>query len=170
MTYGLGVTSEEERALCRTYANRIRGYGLRHLRDSAAAEDLVQHVLLVVLQAVRNGRIEDPARIGAYVLGTCRYAVRDMQRGEARQRKIAEQTAAVLPDGYEPNWRRIDRERLERCLMELEARARQIVLATFAYEQDVGEIAEALDVSPGNVRVIRHRALAKLQLCVGGDQ
>jgi len=169
MTYAPRVTSEEERALCRTYESRIRGYGLRHLRDSAAAEDLVQHVLLVVLQAARDGRIEDPTRIGAYVLGTCRYAVRDMQRGEARQRKIAEQNAAVLPDGYEPKWRRIDRERLERCLMELEERARQIVLATFAYELDAGEIAEALDVSPGNVRVIRHRALARLQLCVGGE-
>ena len=45
-----------EDQLCRTYASRIRGYGLRHLRDSALAEDLVQHVLLVVLQALRGCR------------------------------------------------------------------------------------------------------------------
>jgi RNA polymerase sigma-70 factor, ECF subfamily len=160
------VASEEQ--LCRTYASRIRGYGLRHLRDAAAAEDLVQHVLLAVLQAVRAGTIENPERLGAYVLGTCRYAVRDMQRGAARQRKIAEQNAAALPDGYEPSWPRVARERLEHCLMALDERARAIVLATFAYEHDTDEIGRAFELSPGNVRVVRHRALAKLQTCIEG--
>jgi RNA polymerase sigma-70 factor (ECF subfamily) len=162
------VTADEECELCRRYEGRIRGYGLRHLRDAAAAEDLVQHVLLVVLQAVRDGRVEEPERIGAYILGTCRYAVRDMQRGAARQRKIAEQQAAVLPDGYEPHWSGFNRKRLEHCLFELEERARAIVLATFAYEHDSDEIGRAFELSAGNVRVIRHRALAKLQACLGG--
>jgi RNA polymerase sigma-70 factor (ECF subfamily) len=157
-----------EESLCRTYAGRIRGYGLRHLRDPAAAEDLVQHVLLVVLQAARAGKIENPEQLGAYVLGTCRYAVRDMQRGAARQRKIAAQNAAVLPDGYEPNLSSVDRARLEHCLMALDARARAIILATFAYEHDTDEIGREFELSAGNVRVIRHRALASLQTCIGG--
>lgn len=162
------MTPEEEAALCRTYESRIRGYGMRHLRDGAAAEDLVQHVLLIVLQAVRENRIEKRDQLGAYVLGTCRHAVRDFQRGAARQRKIAEQNALVLPDGFVPSWSRVDRARLEHCLMELDERARAIILATFAYEQDSDEIGRALELSAGNVRVIRHRALAKLQTCVGG--
>jgi hypothetical protein len=32
--------------------------------------DLVQHVLLSVLQALRAGRFEEPTRLDAYVLGT----------------------------------------------------------------------------------------------------
>jgi RNA polymerase sigma-70 factor (ECF subfamily) len=160
------VASEAD--LCRTYAGRIRGYGLRHLRDAAAAEDLVQYVLLVVLQAARAGQIENRERLGAYVLGTCRYAVRDMQRQAARQRKIAEQNAAVLPEGYEPSWSRVDRARLENCLGELDERARVILVATFAYEQETDEISRALELSAGNVRVVRHRALAKLQTCIEG--
>jgi RNA polymerase sigma-70 factor (ECF subfamily) len=155
----------DERELCRTYESRIRGYGLRHLRDAAAAEDLVQHVLLAVLQAVRAGKVEN---VAAYVFGTCRYAVRDMQRGEARQRKIAEANAAVLPAGFEPKVARVDRVRLEMCLLGLEPRDRAIVIATFAYDRDADEIGRAFDLSAGNVRVIRHRALAKLQACVGG--
>lgn len=159
-------TAEEE--LYRTYASRIRGFGLRHFRDAAAAEDLVQHVLLAVLQARREGKIDNPERLGAYVLGTCRYAARDMQRGAARQRKIAEACEAVMPKGYEPSWARLDRERLEHCLMALDERARAIVLATFAYEHDTDEISRTFELTPGNVRVIRHRALANLQVCVGG--
>ena len=157
------VTTGAERELCRTFEARIRGYGLRHLRDPAAADDLVQHVLLAVLQAVRAGKVDN---VAAYVLGTCRYAVRDMQRGEARQRKIAEQTAVALPDGYEPSWRRVDPARLEMCLMGLDARDRAVIIATFAYDRDADEIARAFDVTPANVRVIRCRALAKLQACV----
>jgi RNA polymerase sigma-70 factor (ECF subfamily) len=56
------VGSDRESELCRKYAGRIRGYGLRHLGDQAAAEDLVQHVLLIVLRALREDRAGGPAR------------------------------------------------------------------------------------------------------------
>ncbi|NUP05570.1 MAG: sigma-70 family RNA polymerase sigma factor [Polyangiaceae bacterium] len=163
------MTTQEERELCHRYGARIRGYGLRHLRNAAAAEDLVQHVLLAVLVAVRAGEIQTPERLGAYVFGACRYAVRDMQRGELRQRKIAEQHAATLPEGYWPQWDGVDRTRVELCLLELEARERAVILATFAYDRDTEEIGRDLSLTAGNVRVIRHRALARLQACVGGE-
>ena len=159
------MTTDEERELCRKFESRIRGYGLRHLRDAAAAEDLVQHVLVAVLQAVRAGKVEN---VDAYVLGTCRYAVMDMKRGEARQQRVAEQAAIGLPDGYMPSTAGADRMRLEMCLQGLEPREIAIVLGTFAYDRDADDLGRALELSPGNVRVIRHRALAKLQTCFGG--
>ena len=42
------------------------------------------------------------------------------------------------------------------------------MLATFLEDRDADEIGKALELSPGNVRVIRHRALARLQACVEG--
>jgi RNA polymerase sigma-70 factor (ECF subfamily) len=162
------VASETERAICEKYAGRVRAYGLRHLRDAAAAEDLVQHVLLAVLQSVREGRVEDPARFDAYVLGTWRNAVMDMRRGDARQRRLAERAAAGLPEGYEPQTLTVDRMRLEMCLQGLEPRDRAVVLATFVEDRDADEIGAAMKLSPGHVRVIRHRALARLQACVEG--
>jgi RNA polymerase sigma-70 factor, ECF subfamily len=161
-----GVTCEDERELCRRYAGRIRGYGLRHLRDQAAAEDLVQHVLLILLAAVREGRAGDPARLDGWVLVTCRNSIMDMRRGESRQRRVAAQAAVGLPQGYEPEWRCTDHLRLEQCLMTLDERDRSVVLATYAEDQDAEEIGQALQLSAGNVRVIRHRALARLQACV----
>jgi hypothetical protein len=53
------VEAEHERSICQRYSNRIRSYGLCHLRDGAAAEDLVQQVLLAVLQALRAGRVKE---------------------------------------------------------------------------------------------------------------
>jgi RNA polymerase sigma-70 factor (ECF subfamily) len=162
------VERDAELALCQKYANRIRGFGLRHLRDKQAADDLVQHVLLAVLTAVREGRVEDPARLDGYVLGTCRNAVMDMRRGAARQRRVAERAGAGLPAAYEPGWESVDRRRLEHCLRELQPRDRAVVLATFLEDCDADEIGRTLQLSPGNVRVIRHRALASLLDCVEG--
>jgi RNA polymerase sigma-70 factor (ECF subfamily) len=164
--HNAGVGSDAERAVCDKYAVRIRGYGLRHLRDAAAADDLVQHVLIAVLTALREGRVQDSSRLDAYVLGTCRNSVMDMRRGEVRQRRVAERAAAGSPEGYEPGWAAVDRGRLEHCLRSLEPRDRAVVLATFVEDRDADEIGQAMKLSTGNVRVIRHRALARLLDCV----
>jgi RNA polymerase sigma-70 factor (ECF subfamily) len=162
------VDCQAERELCRRYAGRIRGYGLRHLRDPAAAEDLVQHVLLVLLSAVREGRAGPPERLDGWVLVTCRNSVMDLRRGEQRQRRLAADSSAGLPPAYEPDWTGIDRMRLEQCLGGLEPRERSVVFATYVEERNADEIGKALQLAPGNVRVIRHRALARLQACVEG--
>jgi len=163
------LSNEDERALCERFAGRIHAYGLRHLRDGSRAQDLVQHVLLAVLQALRAGNVDDPTRLDAYVLGTCRNAVMDMRRGDVRQRRLAEQSSAGSPQSYEPSFLRVDRVRLEDCLRGLEPRERAVVLATFLEDRDTDEIGQTLKVSPGNVRVIRHRAIAHLQNCVEGE-
>lgn len=168
MVQAASVADASERELCERYAARIRGYGLRHLRDRAAAQDLVQHVLLAVLQAVRAGRVADPAKLDAYVLGTCRNAVMELRRGELRRERLAERVGEVLPAGYEPRWDTPDQRRLEHCLEGLEPRDRAVVLATFLEDRDADEIAAALQLTRGNVRVIRHRALARLQACIEG--
>jgi RNA polymerase sigma-70 factor (ECF subfamily) len=162
------MDAPQESEICRRYAARIRAYGLRHLRNNAAADDLVQHVLLVVLQALREDRVSELDRLDSYVFGTCHHVVMDMRRGDARQRRIAEAAVAVLPDGYQPAWERVDGRRLEECLGALEPPDRAIVLATFVDDRDSDEIGEAMGLSPGNVRVIRHRAMERLQSCVGG--
>jgi RNA polymerase sigma-70 factor (ECF subfamily) len=40
-------------------APRIRLYGLRHLRDEHAADDLTQQVLITTLETLRAGRLRE---------------------------------------------------------------------------------------------------------------
>jgi RNA polymerase sigma-70 factor (ECF subfamily) len=162
------VEPDRERSICQRYSNRIRSYGLCHLRDGAAAEDLVQQVLLIVLQALRAGRVEDVENLDKYVFGTCRNVAMDMRRGNARQRRIADAAATALPEGYELPWAIADRTRLDGCLEQLEARARTVVVATFVDERDADDVGRSMGLSAGNVRVIRHRALASLHRCIEG--
>src|SRR5579872_6812585 len=74
-----------ESILCRRLFPRIRAYGMRHMRDEAAASDLAQHVLVVVIEALRAGRLDDPERLGAFVMGTCRNTVLDWRKVDRRR-------------------------------------------------------------------------------------
>jgi len=51
-----GADREAEAELCQRMGPRIRLYGLRHLRDRHAAEDLMQQVLITTIEALRAGR------------------------------------------------------------------------------------------------------------------
>src|SRR3954471_1632925 len=76
--------SEAETELCQRFGPRARLYGLRHLRDEDAARDLAQQALLVVLEAIRAGRLESPDRLAAFLFGACRNLALTMRRGARR--------------------------------------------------------------------------------------
>jgi RNA polymerase sigma-70 factor (ECF subfamily) len=157
----------DEAALCRELAPRIRAYGMRHGLGAAAAADLVQQALLVVIEARRAGRIEDPSRIAAFVFGCCKNLVRDLRRGEARRGRLLAEVEPVLAAAVaEARPPELGVDRLDGCLGRLPVRDRMIVVATFYAEQSGDEIAAELAISPANVRVIRHRALEKLRTCL----
>lgn len=156
-----------EASLFLRFAQRVRLYGLRHLRDEDRAGDLVHDVLLRVLEALRAGRLENPESLASFVLGTCRHVVWDLRRAEARERKIREE-AAVFEDAVEmPPLTEVDRVRLANCLQALPERDSQVIRMSFLEDRSADDIAERIGVTSGNVRVIRHRALARLGQCVG---
>jgi RNA polymerase sigma-70 factor (ECF subfamily) len=161
-----GGDREAEEELCRRLGRRIRLYGLRHLRDEQAAADLVQDVLLIALQGLREGRLREPERLASFVLGTCRMVVLEIRRGGARRDRLLEEygrgiSAMVPAPEPEP-----ELGRLAECLDGLPARERSVILMTFYDASSGDETARALGVSAGNARVIRHRALARLRNCL----
>ncbi len=165
-----GVDREAEAEVCRRFAGRIRLYGLRHLRSESAAADLVQQVLLLVLQRLRAGQLRETERLGAYVLGACRLAVREGRRAEERRgaqlRRFAGDLEGAAPAESAP----LELGRLDGCLQALGARERAVVLLTFYAERPTAEIASDVGASQGNVRVIRHRAIARLRGCMGLEE
>src|SRR5881296_1450230 len=79
---------DAEAEVCRRMGPRIRLYGLRHLRSAAAADDLVQQVLLKMLEALRAARLREPDKLASFVLGTCRMTVLDLRRSARRQERL----------------------------------------------------------------------------------
>lgn len=163
-----GGDREAEAELFRRLAPRVRLYGLRHLRDAAAADDLVQEVTMTTFDALREGRVREPEHLASFVLGTCRRVVSGLRRGEERRRRLLERHGRELVPSA-AGGPVLDLDQLARCLTALSERERSVMLLTFYAERRADEIAAELGMNGGNVRVVRHRALARLRACVGGE-
>jgi RNA polymerase sigma-70 factor, ECF subfamily len=164
---GSSIDAAAEAELCRRFAPRVRLYGLRHMRDPHAAADLVQQVLMT-LERLRAGKLREPERLASYVLGMCRMVVMDQRRGTTRRAALLE-AYGVVEEAVEPDEPRVfEGEKLAPCLEALSERERAVVVASFFDE----ESAKDLNLSAGNVRVIRHRALGRLRDCMnaGGPE
>ena len=163
---GEKTDSAAETELYRRMAPRVRLYGLRHLRDAHAAHDLMQQVLLMTLERLRGGMLREPEKLASFVLGMCRLTVLEIRRGSSRREKLLEAYGGTEAfDAPEPLI--LNQARLAQCLEALAERERSVVALTFLADKDGDAVARDLGISAGNVRVIRHRALARLRECMG---
>lgn len=161
-----GEASDAEGELYARLAPRVRLYGLRHLRDAQSAADLVQQVLLMTIERLRDGKINEPDRLISYVLGMCRMVVLDLQRGGRRRERILREFAGDVPVGTEPPPPRLDVDRLDACLARLAERERAVLVLTFQSERSALDVGRELGLTAANVRVIRHRAVMRLRACL----
>src|SRR6476469_5808254 len=132
---GSGSDRQAEAELFRRMAPRIRLYGLRHLRDAHAAEDLTQQVMVTTLEALRAGRLREPEKLASFVLGTSRMTVLDLRRNAQRKERLLAEFGADLlapPPAPAPE---LDHDRLTRCVQNLKERERAVVIMTFFDEQ-----------------------------------
>ena len=160
-----GAAQAEESELYRRFARRVRLYGIKHLRDDAAADDLAQEVLLVTIERLRAGEVRNPDEIGSFILGTSRMLADSTERKTRRREHLTALFHA--PELYaEPVVATGDIAVVERCLHVLTERDRRVLVLTFYAEKTSGEIAEELGVTGTVVRVARHRALERLRECV----
>jgi RNA polymerase sigma-70 factor, ECF subfamily len=163
-----GAGEPAEAALVARFRSRIVLYGRRHLRDHARADDLAQDVLAMTIAKLRAGQVHAPDKIGSFILSAARLMSREEVRREQRANAIAEEAIDVLPRTCD---RRVidglDGERLASALAALGERERAVIVLAFQNEWSAREIGASLGLAEGNVRVIRHRALARLAELLG---
>lgn len=164
------IDSEAEAELYRRFAPRVRLYGLRHLRDRHAAADLAQQVLVMTLERLRAGKIREPERLASYVLGMCRLVVLELKRGAARRDNLLATYGRPSEAEETPDPQEVDKLALSVCLERLSPRERSILLLSFFADKSADEVAREFALTPGNVRVIRHRALVRLRECITGER
>ena len=163
-----GSTDAEEAELYRRFAPRVRLYGRRHLQNDAAAADLAQDVLLLTIQRLHAGEVRRPEEIGSFILGTSRMMAHAERRVARRREALAARFIATAMETRPSDMVTLDAPRVVSCLRALGERERLVVMLTFYADREAPRIAEDLGVSPGAVRVIRHRAMARLRDCVLG--
>ena len=114
------ATQAAEALLYKRFAPRVRLYGLRHLRNPAAADDLVQRVMLLTLEKLRARAVHEPERIASFVLGTARMMAREAQH-PSRAEPMAE-LGEVWAAAYAMDGEPLGEERLRDCMQGLAER------------------------------------------------
>ncbi len=145
------------------HAARLNGYARRWLQPADAA-DIVQEAFLVLFEKGPAILEHDRANVSGFLFGTLRHKIRDVLA--TRETPVAEPDAnelATEDDALTTALRHEDAERLARLLERTCSPLEQDVVLRTLEEHGGPEIAAALGISTGNVRVIRHRALAKLR-------
>jgi len=160
---------QAEETLCRRFAPAIRAFARRRLRGREAVEEFAQDVLLALIEALRGGRVAEPERLGGFVLGICRNLALDRVRQKERRQSLwqtygvaleAVSVQAIESESYEI-------AHLEDCLSQLSKRSRELLRLGYIESRGHDEVAAALEISPANARVLRHRTLASLRECMG---
>lgn len=159
-----------ELLLCRRFSQRVFMYGVRHLRSDDRARDLSQAVLSAVIEAARGGRIETPEQLARFVLGTARNTMLRMREVDGRAQLVSHDVLDALAVEPAPSLDRVALAALMRCTSKLDERASAIVRMSFHEERSAEQIGQALQMSAGNVRVARHRALSALRQCLDAGE
>jgi RNA polymerase sigma-70 factor (ECF subfamily) len=157
-----------EGLLCQRFVPAVRAFARRRLRSNEAVEEFSQDVFLAFLPALRRGAIEDPERVGGFLLGICRNLAREGARHGERRRELWDTHGAVLLEVL-PEELKAPTEleiKLEDCMSLLSARSRRLLELSYVEELSHEEIAERLEVTPANARVMRHRSLGALRECL----
>jgi RNA polymerase sigma-70 factor, ECF subfamily len=159
-----GQAANAETELYRRFAPRVRLYGLKHLRDQGAADDLAQQVMLIVIERLRAGEVREPDQVGSFILGTSRMVAVGLRRTETRREHL--RARFDVQQETSPDETSIDAVRIAPCLAAISERERTILLLTYYAEKSSEEIGQALGMNAGAVRVGRHRALASMRTCL----
>lgn len=145
-------------ALVRRYAGPLLGHARSLLGDAQEAEDAAQDALLKAWGEL--GRHDLTRSFGAWVHRILHNRCVDVLRARKAWAPIDEvepaaTEAAPLADGQAPG--------LAAAIASLPPRQRAVLELRFALGLDGPEIAARLDMTPGNVRVVLHRAITALR-------
>lgn len=151
------------------FRERLRLFAARRLDDPASAEDVAQETLSRVLDALRQDRVHTPAALPAFVFQTARNVCRQHHRSTGRERRafhrfrhwreatVSRRDPLLQLVGHER------RQRVRRALQRLGERDREILRMSYYEDVDTVDVARRLEITPGAVRVRRHRALKRLR-------
>jgi RNA polymerase sigma-70 factor (ECF subfamily) len=165
-----GSTTPESELVPRFW-DRLRAFAARRLNDPAAAEDVAQETLRRVGDALRAGRVEQPAALPGFVFQTARHVCLQLQRSAGREaRALLRASAGDHPEvgpvaGTDALSALITEERtlaVRRALHTLDADDGELLRLAYFDQLSAEQIAAKVGSTPGAIRVRKHRALRRL--------
>ncbi len=145
----------------------------RQERTFASADDVAQEVCFAVITALPGYRDQGRPFL-AFVYGIAAHKVADAHRSASRNRSEPMADVPDVPvtaDGPEQWVLHGERsEQMARLLEVLPDKQRQILVLRVIEGYSAEETAEAVNSTPGAVRVAQHRALARLRKMLSSEE
>ena len=159
---GLG---EAEAALYEKFSAKVYYLALRESRSPHDAEDVRAETFLRVLQAIRGNSLRSPEALGSYILGTTRNILHELflRRKQAGKTTEPENVELTTPS-HEKHF--LDSEvqhAIERTIVRLKPRERDLLRMHFFEELPTQEIARRSGIAPERVRLVKSRALKRFR-------
>jgi len=157
-----GEAAAEEQ-IVELFQRRIYVMMLARTREGETARDLAQETLMAVLTAVRAGRVREPERLGAFVLGTAR----NIASNYLRARWLSPAEVPITPEvaSIDPHRDIEAADRVavvRRALASFDPIDRAILSLTLFEGLKPGEIAPKVGLSPEAVRTRKSRAVQRV--------
>jgi RNA polymerase sigma-70 factor, ECF subfamily len=161
--------ADADMAQLERHRDRLRLLAARRLRNWTDAEDVAQEALRRCLEALRAGRVEKTASLPAFLFQTVVHICQHRSLSAGREARAMQRFASGGPppaaeptDALETLITAERREAVHGALDRLDAEDREVLSLSYLETMDASEIGRRLGLTPGNVRVRRHRALRRL--------
>jgi RNA polymerase sigma-70 factor (ECF subfamily) len=163
--------SEEE--FSRAFYPHIMALTSVRIQDRESAYEITQDILLAVLTALREGRVHEPEKLPAFVVGTARNLIHDYWRkraqlGDPLNLGLDE---ALIPDkGSDDGQENVEEGERRRLIFaafqRLKPLDRKILFMTLFEGLNPRDIAAELDRKPEYIRNRKSRALVAVRRAV----
>ena len=140
------------------------------------AEDITSQVFLKSWDYIQNNNLLEYKTIKAFFYRVARNTVIDHYRDKSNQKNISinnkESLIDIIDEKVDLSGEmdlKSDIKNIQQAMQELKDEYREVLLLRYINELSVKEIAEILDKSKGNVRVLIFRAIKALKNIVSAD-
>ena len=152
-----------------TYFPRVYRYILARTGNSHDAEDLAEEVFMRVLEAIDRFQWRE-APFSAWLFRIAHNAVISQRRKETARGKSGPLNDGLQSDSLGPEElveHRVALNEVMTAAQKLPEAQRQVIALRFGAGLSVAETAQAMGKGEGNVKVIQHKAIAKLREMMG---
>ena len=152
-----------------TYFPRVYRYILARTGNSHDAEDLAEEVFMRVLEAIDRFQWRE-APFSAWLFRIAHNAVISQRRKESARGRSGQLTDTLPVDSAGPEElveNRLALNEVMQAAQKLPEAQRQVIAFRFGAGLSVAETAQAMGKGEGNVKVIQHKAIAKLREMMG---
>jgi RNA polymerase sigma-70 factor, ECF subfamily len=166
-----------ESAFVARYQRGLLALLRRKTGDPSLAADLCQDALRIGLEHLREGRVDDPARLAAYLYGIAGNLIIGHYRRERRRDTRTDADAVSLaPDPGAGQFAEVSREQVARCVRQLldelpTPRDREILQQYYIDDRSKEDICFALDLDTLHFNRVLFRAKQRFrELMVRADR